>query len=231
MRLNAFLARAGVASRRGADRLIKAGRVSVNGRQGQLNDDVSDIDDVKVNGRRVGAQKLRYILLYKPAGYITTLKDPENRVKVTDLVKIDERVVPVGRLDFNTTGAILLTNDGELTNKLTHPSFEVDKVYEAEVDGAVTDETLNKLSNGITLEDGKTAPARTKKLTDNKLELTIHEGRNHQVKRMLAAVGLETKKLHRSQYGPLTLEGLKPGRWRELTETELSTLKSQTAIL
>src|SRR4051794_12039484 len=104
MRLNAFLARAGVESRRGADRLIKAGRVSVNGRQGQLNDNVSDSDDIKVNGRRVSGQQLRYILLNKPAGYITTLKDPENRVKVTDLIKIDERVVPVGRLDFNTTG-------------------------------------------------------------------------------------------------------------------------------
>jgi len=225
MRLNAFLARAGVASRRGADRLIKAGRISVNGRLGQLNDDVSDADDVKVNGRRVSSQRLRYILLYKPAGYITTLKDPENRVKVTDLIKIDERVVPVGRLDFNTTGALLLTNDGELANKLMHPSREVDKVYEAEVEGTISEEILNRLSIGVKLEDGKTAPAKAKKLADNKVELTIHEGRQHQVKRMLAAVGLDVKKLHRSKYGPLGLDGLKPGRWRELSANELKLLK------
>jgi len=224
MRLNAYLARAGVASRRGADRLIKAGRVSVNGRPAQLNDDVSDADDIKLNCRRISTQKLRYVLLYKPAGYVTTLKDPENRVKVTDLVRIDERVVPVGRLDFNTTGVLLLTNDGELTNKLMHPSSGVDKVYEAEIEGAITDKLLNMLSNGVELEDGKTAPARARKLTNNKLELIIHEGRNHQVKRMLAAVGLSVKKLHRSQYGSLKLDGLKPGQWRELSTAEVKSL-------
>ena len=188
MRLNAFLAGAGVASRRGADRLIKAGRVYVNGRVGQLNDDVSDSDDIKVNGRRVSSQKPRYILLYKPAGYVTTLKDPENRVKVTDLlvpsqnvsgavgnriaehqvfgagVKISERVVPVGRLDFNTTGVLLMTNDGQLAHKLMHPSFEIDKVYEAEVDGTVTNKILDLLSIGVELEDGKTAPAQSRHL-------------------------------------------------------------------
>jgi 23S rRNA pseudouridine2605 synthase len=224
MRLNAFLARAGVESRRGADRLIKAGRISVNGRLGQLNDDVSETDDIRANGRRISAQTKRYILLYKPAGYITTLKDPENRVKVTDLVKIDERVVPVGRLDFNTTGALLLTNDGDLANRLMHPSFKVDKVYEATVEGLVTDEILNKLSIGVMLEDGKSAPAKVRKLDDNKIEVIIHEGRNHQVKRMLAAVGLKVKKLHRSKYGPLALDGLKPGQWRDLTELEVKRL-------
>jgi 23S rRNA pseudouridine2605 synthase len=225
VRLNAYLAKAGVASRRGADRLIKAGRISVNGKLGQLNDDVTDADDVKVNGRRVAAQTMRYILLYKPAGYVTTLKDPQNRVKVTDLVKIPERVVPVGRLDFNTTGALLLTNDGELTNKLMHPSFKVDKVYEATVRGIIDDEILNKLSIGVKLEDGKTAPAKARKIADNKIELTIHEGKKHQVKRMLAAVGLETKKLHRSKYAGLTLDGLKPGQWRALSEAELKLSK------
>jgi 23S rRNA pseudouridine2605 synthase len=224
MRLNAFLARAGVESRRGADRLIKAGRISVNGRLGQLNDDVSETDDIRVNGRRISAQKKRYILLYKPAGYITTLKDPENRVKVTDLVKIDERVVPVGRLDFNTTGALLLTNDGDLANRLMHPSFKVDKVYEATVEGDVTDEILNKLSIGVMLEDGKSAPAKVRKLDDNKIEVIIHEGRNHQVRRMLAAVGLPVKKLHRSKYGSLTVDGLKPGQWRDLAEPEVKRL-------
>jgi 23S rRNA pseudouridine2605 synthase len=225
VRLNAFLARGGVASRRGADRLIKAGRISVNGRMGQLNDEVSDTDDIKVNGRRISSQKLRYILLYKPAGYVTTLKDPENRVKVTDLVKIDERVVPVGRLDFNTTGALLLTNDGVLTNKLMHPSFEIDKVYEAEVDGDITPEILNMLSIGIDLDDGRSAPAKTRKLSENKIELTIHEGRKHQVKRMLAAAGLPVKKLHRSKYAGLSLDSLKPGQWRDLSPSEIKLLK------
>ncbi len=223
------MAKAGVASRRGADQLIKAGRISVNGRLGRLNDDVSDSDDIKVNGRRVSTQKTRYILLYKPEGYVTTLKDPENRVKVTDLVKIPERVVPIGRLDFNTTGALLLTNDGDITNKLMHPSFEIDKVYEAEVEGRITDEILNKLSIGINLEDGPTAPATIKKLSANKIELTIHEGRNHQVKRMLSAVGLPVVKLHRSKYGPIDLAGLKPGQWRELSETEVKLLKLKHA--
>jgi 23S rRNA pseudouridine2605 synthase len=199
--------------------------VYVNGKPGQLNDNVTDKDDIKVNGRRVSSQNLRYILLNKPAGYITTLKDPENRVKVTDLVKIDERVVPVGRLDFNTTGVLLLTNDGELTNKLTHPSFGIDKTYEVTVEGDITEEILNKLSNGVKLDDGKTAPAKTTKLSDNKLQLIIHEGRNHQVKRMLAVVGLEVTKLHRGKYGPLDVEGLKPGRWRDLSSDELKLLK------
>lgn len=225
MRLNAFLAKAGVGSRRGADKLIKAGRVSVNGRLGQLNDEVTSADNVSVNGRRLGIQNSRYILLHKPAGYVSTLKDPQNRIKVTDLVKINERVVPVGRLDFNTTGVLLLTNDGQLANRLMHPSFKVEKTYEAEIEGNATPGILNTLSNGVELEDGRTAPARARQLARNKIELVVHEGRNHQVKRMLAAVGLPVKKLHRSKYGPLSLEGLKPGQWRDLSSTETSFLK------
>ncbi len=225
MRLNAFLARAGIASRRGADRLIKAGRVSVNSKMGQLNDDVSETDDIRVNGRRVSSQRLRYILLHKPAGYVSTLKDPENRVKVTDLIKIDERVVPVGRLDSNTTGALILTNDGELANKLMHPSFNVDKVYEAKVEGSITPEILNKLSIGVDLDDGKTSPAKVRKISENRIELIIHEGRKHQVKRMLARVGLDVKKLHRSRYANLDLGGLKPGQWRDLTPEEVQKLR------
>jgi len=225
MRLNAFLARAGVASRRGADELIKAGRVKVNGKTGQLNDEVSDSDGVELDGKPLQSQKLRYILINKPDRTVTTLKDTENRPTIVDLVDISERVVPVGRLDFDTTGVLLLTNDGELAHKLMHPSFEVDKVYEAEVQGRITPEILNMLSIGIELEDGKTAPASAKKLTDNKIELTIHEGRNHQVKRMLDAVGLPVRRLHRSKYGPLDLTGLKPGQWRDLTPDEIAQLK------
>lgn len=226
MRLNAYLARVGVASRRGADKLIKDGRVKVNGRVGQLNSDVTDADRVELNGRPVKLQQLRYILMNKPPRIVTSLKDPENRSVITDLLKISERVVPVGRLDVNTTGAILLTNDGDLANQLMHPKYKVNKIYEAEVKGLVTNEKLNMLSNGIKLEDGKTAPAKARKLADDKIEIIIHEGRNHQVKRMLAAVGLEVKRLHRRQYGPLDLNGLRLGQWRELTDQEVKQLKS-----
>ena len=232
MRLNAFLARAGVASRRGADRLIVEGRVKVNGRTGQLNDDISENDSVELDGKPVQKQNLRYILLYKPDRMVSTLDDPQNRPKVIDLIDIPERIVPVGRLDFDTTGVLLLTNDGGLTNKLMHPSFEVDKVYEAEVKGPVTDEKIQKLEHGIQLEDGKTAPAKARLLKGTTLskgrtliELTIHEGRNHQVKRMLEAVGLTTHRLHRSKYGPLDLNGLKPSQWRALTEEEILRLQ------
>lgn len=225
MRLNAFLARAGVASRRGADRLILEGRVKVNGQPGQLNDDVSENDLIELDGKQVQKQNLRYILLYKPDRMVTTLSDPQSRPKVIDLIDIPERVVPVGRLDFDTTGVLLLTNDGELTNKLMHPSFGVDKVYEAEVQSQITDEKMQKLEQGIQLEDGKTSPAKARKLADNKIELTIHEGRQHQVKRMLEAVDLPVRRLHRSRYAKLTVDGLKPGQWRELTEDEIGRLK------
>jgi 23S rRNA pseudouridine2605 synthase len=214
-----------VASRRGADELIKSGQVMVNGKTGQLNSVVADNDKVEVNGKNVRLQQLRYILLNKPTGYVTTLKDPHGRKKVVDLVDLPERIIPVGRLDYNTSGALLLTNDGELANQLMHPKFEIDKVYEAEVDGMINDEILNKLSNGIQLEDGMTAPAAAKNLPNSKIQLTIREGRNRQVRRMLAAVGLTVVKLHRPKYGPLNLDRLKPGQWRELSQSEVKLLK------
>jgi pseudouridine synthase len=225
MRLNAFLAKAGVASRRKADEFIKSGKVLVNGKVGQLNDDVSNEDVIKFDNKQVKLRKSRYIILNKPAGYITTLKDPHGRRKVMDLIKIPERVVPVGRLDYDTTGALLLTNDGDLTNRLMHPRFEVKKTYVAEVEGNISDVALNKLSLGVQLDDGQAAPADARKLAGNEIELKIHEGRKHQVKRMLAAVGLTTKKLHRSNYAGLTLNGLKPGQWRDLTDEEVKLLK------
>ena len=225
MRLNAFLARAGVASRRAADELIKAGRVQINGQTGQLNSVVKDGDEVELDGRLIKLQKPRYILMNKPAGTITTLSDPHGRRKILDLLSISERVVPVGRLDYDTTGALLLTNDGALAHRLMHPSFEVDKVYEAQVEGKISDDKLDKLRKGIQLKDGLTAPAAAEKLKQDLIRITIHEGRNHQVKRMLAAVGLPVKKLHRLRYGPLTVEGLKPGQWRELTKEEVQKLR------
>lgn len=226
MRLNAYLARAGVASRRGADKLISAGRVKVNGRTGQLNDDVSEKDKVELDDQPIAAQKLSYILYFKPERTVTTLSDPEGRPTILDDVKVPERVVPVGRLDFDTTGALILTNDGPLAQRLMHPSFELEKVYEATIKGKLSDQILNKLSIGVELDGRKTAPAKVRGLADNKIELTIHEGRYHQVKRMLETVGLETLKLHRSMYGPIGLGELKPGQWRELSPQEIQKLKA-----
>ncbi|HVD11723.1 MAG TPA: pseudouridine synthase [Gaiellaceae bacterium] len=226
MRLNAYLARAGVASRRGADELIKAGRVTVNGEPGQLNTFVAARDRVEVDGRAVELQPLAYVLLHKPAGTVTTARDPQGRPTVVGLVDHGARVVPVGRLDADTTGALLLTNDGELAHRLAHPRYEVEKVYEAEVEGEPSDEVLELLRAGVELEDGPAAPARVRRLGADTVELAIHEGRKHQVKRMLAAVGHPVKRLHRSVYAGLSLEGLEPGAWRGLDPSEVERLRS-----
>ena len=228
MRLNAYLARAGVASRRRADELIKAGRVHVNGEPGQLNTFVSAGDRVEVDGRPVEKQRLAYLLLHKPAGVVTTARDPRGRPTVVQLVPREPRVVPVGRLDADTTGALLLTNDGELAHRLAHPRYEVAKVYEAEVEGEPTDAVLDALAEGVELEDGRTAPAQAGRLAPSRIELTIHEGRKHQVKRMCEAVGHPVRLLHRSTYAGLTLDGLEPGRWRELTDEEVESLREAT---
>jgi 23S rRNA pseudouridine2605 synthase len=226
MRLNAWLARAGVASRRKADELIKAGRVTVNGEPGQLNTFVRRTDDVRLDDRPLAMQQLAYVLLHKPAGVVTTAHDPEGRRTVVDLVENASRVVPVGRLDADTTGALLLTNDGELAHTLAHPRYEVEKVYEADVEGEPSDETLERLQTGIELDDGPTAPAGARRLGPNRVELSLHEGRKHQVKRMLAAVGHPVTRLHRSRYAGLTLKGLGPGESRELTGAEVTRLRS-----
>src|SRR5204863_6057733 len=228
VRLNAFLARAGVASRRKADDLIKAGRVLVNGEPGQLNTFVQAADRVEVDGRELAPQRLAYVLLHKPAGVVTTARDPQGRRTVVDLVDHPSRVVPVGRLDADTTGALLLTNDGELAHRLAHPRYEVEKVYEAAVEGEPADEALRRLEQGIDLDDGPTASARARRLASNCVELSIHEGRKHQVKRMLAAVGHPVRALHRSRYAGLTLEGLGPGDSRELAGAEVERLRSST---
>ena len=227
MRLNAYLARAGVASRRKADELIKAGRVTVNGEPGQLNTFVSKRDRVALDGRPLERQPLAYVLLNKPAGVVTTARDPQRRPTVVDLVAdYGTRLVPVGRLDADTTGALLLTNDGELAHRLAHPRYEVEKVYEADVEGEPSDEALAQLERGVHLDDGKTAPARARRLAPTRVELSIHEGRKHQVKRMCAAVGHPVRRLHRSRYAGLDLQGLAPGEWRELEPGEVARLQS-----
>ena len=226
MRLNAYLARAGVASRRAADELIKAGRVTVNGEPGQLNTFVGARDRVELDGRPLEPQALAYVLLHKPAGVVTTARDPQRRRTVVELVDRPARVVPVGRLDADTTGALLLTNDGPLAHRLAHPRYGVEKVYEADVEGEPSDEALERLRSGVELEDGLTGPAEVRRLGPSKIELTLHEGRKHQVKRMLAAVGHQVTRLHRSRYADLTLERLEPGAWRELEPDEVARLQS-----
>ena len=224
MRLNAYLARAGVSSRRGADELIRAGRVRVNGEVAGLATFVERGDAVELDGRRLEPETLSYVLLHKPAGVVTTARDPHGRRTVVDVVGHERRVVPVGRLDADTTGALLLTNDGPLAHRLMHPRYEVDKVYVADVEGLPSDEALRGLAQGVELEDGRTAPARVRRLAPSKIELTLHEGRKHQVKRMCEAVGHPVRRLHRRVYAGLTVEGLAPGEWRELSAREVADL-------
>jgi 23S rRNA pseudouridine2605 synthase len=225
MRLNAYLARAGVASRRRADELIKAGRVTVNGEAGQLNTVVAAHDRVELDGEEVARQRLTYVLLHKPAGVVTTARDPQGRPTVVGLVPREPRVVPVGRLDADTTGALLLTNDGQLSHRLAHPRYGVEKTYVADVEGDPDEDALRRLREGIELEDGRTAPARARSLGSGRVELVLHEGRKHQVKRMLGAVGYPVRRLHRSAYAGLTVEDLEPGAWRELTRDEAERLR------
>jgi 23S rRNA pseudouridine2605 synthase len=227
VRLNAFLARAGVASRRRTDELILGGRVRVNGEPGELNTVVGARDVVEVDGRRVERQPLAYVLLHKPVGVVTTARDPQGRPTVVGLVTHPARVVPVGRLDADTTGALLLTNDGPLAHRLAHPRYGVPKVYEAEVEGSPGEDALRALREGVELEDGRTAPAEARLRGPGLVELTLHEGRKHQVKRMLEAVGHPVRRLHRSRYAGLVVEGLGPGEWRELTRDEVKALRGQ----
>jgi 23S rRNA pseudouridine2605 synthase len=228
VRLNAFLARAGVASRRGADELIKAGRVRVNGKAGELNTQVGARDAVEVDGERVRLRQLSYVLLNKPAGVVTTARDQHGRRTVVDVIGRKPGVVPVGRLDADTTGALLLTNDGPLAHRLAHPRYEVEKVYVAEVEGEPDDAALERLRKGVELDDERTAPARARRLAPSRFELSLHEGRKHQVKRMLAAVGHPVLALHRSRYAGLTVDGLREGEWRELDRDEVASLRRIT---
>lgn len=232
-RLQKILASAGIASRREAEQIIASGRVSVNGvivsEMGFKADPDSDL--IAVDGKRIstGTPKI-YIILYKPAGYVTTMKDPEGRQIVTDLLKdVKGRIFPVGRLDYNTEGLLLLTNDGAWANALAHPRHEVEKEYHVRVRGKVTPAQTRQLSEGVNLEDGKTAPAVVKIIreSDNNtwLSIAIHEGRYRQVRRMCETVNLQVVRLKRSRYGFLDLGKLKPGEYRMLTEAEVIRLR------
>jgi 23S rRNA pseudouridine2605 synthase len=226
-RLQKALARAGLGSRRLCEELIADERVTVNGVVATLGDRVDpDQDEVTVDGVVVGVRPgLVHYVLNKPAGVVTTADDPQGRPTVIELVPSEPRVHPVGRLDLDTEGLLLLTNEGELTHRLTHPSFGVDKEYLAEVEGIPTRGALRRLREGVDLDDGRTAPARVSLLGDHLLRLTIHEGRNRQVRRMCEAVGHPVTRLVRTRIGPLTDRTLGPGEWRELTGAEVQELR------
>ena len=224
-RLNRYLAGAGVASRRAVEEHIRAGRVTVNGTVAELATRVSPGDDVRLDGRPVARRPLRTVVLHKPAGVVTTAKDTHGRATVVGLVGGDDRLFPVGRLDLDTTGVLLLTNDGDLAHLLMHPRHEVEKEYRATVEGEPGPEALERLRRGIALEDGVTAPAAVQLEAANVVRLTIHEGRNRQVRRMLAAVGHPAVELERTRYAFLTADGLAAGAWRELGADELRRLR------
>ena len=231
MRLQKYLADAQVASRRKAEEMILEGRVSVNGEViTQLGTKVEDGDRVEVDGKEVHpADKLVYIMLHKPEGYVTTAKEQFGRPAVLDLVDCGYRVYPVGRLDYDTSGLLLLTNDGELTYRLTHPKHNVNKTYIAMVEGVPTAEEMKKFSSGLVIDDYKTAPAKISIIKKGKytaLKIIIHEGKNRQVRKMCAAIGHEVKYLKRVSTGKLYLGTLEKGKYRYLTEDEVEYLKS-----
>lgn len=237
-RLQKVISMAGIASRREAEKLIVEGKVRVNGKLvTELGTKVdSKRDKIYINGKPINIEKKVYILFNKPKGVVTTVKDPEGRKTVIDFMKnISERVYPVGRLDYNTEGLLLLTNDGELTNILTHPRHNINKTYEVTVDGIVEEEKLDKLRAGIKLDDGMTAPAVVQVLNYDyetqrtKFSIIIHEGRNRQVRRMCEAIGYRVRNLKRTKFAFLTLTGLRRGQYRHLTLEEIELLKNLAA--
>lgn len=231
MRLNKFIANAGVCSRREADTLIKAGKIQVNGKTiTEMGFQVGRNDDVRYEGKNLVSEKLVYILLNKPKGFITTVSDERNRRTVMDLIKNagSERVVPVGRLDRNTTGLLLFTNDGDLTKKLTHPSYEVDKLYQVQTDKNFQEADIQKLLSGFELEDGFTKAdevSRVEKGKLNEIGILMHSGKNRIVRRMIEHLGYQVLRLDRVMFAHLTKKDLPRGKWRKLSEPEIGMLK------
>ncbi|WP_334143490.1 pseudouridine synthase [Rhabdothermincola sp.] len=226
-RLQKVLARTGLGSRRACEELIAAGRVTVNGEVAELGRRVDvDHDRIEVDGVPVSVRPgLVYYLLNKPRGVVSTADDPQGRQTVVSLVPAEPRVHPVGRLDADTEGLLILTNDGELTYRLTHPRFGVEKEYLAQVAGTPSRRAVRRLRDGVELDDGPTAPARVALVAPNLLRITIHEGRNRQVRRMCEAIGHPVQRLVRSRIGPITDRKLRPGTWRELTPAEVRALE------
>ncbi|MHA8137927.1 pseudouridine synthase [Lactobacillaceae bacterium Scapto_B20] len=237
-RLQKVMAKAGVASRRKSEAIIAAGRVKINGQVvTELGTKVKASDEVKVDEVPISREQPVYYLLYKPRQVISTVDDEKDRKTVMDYFpEVSERIYPVGRLDYDTAGLLLMTNDGDLDNRLTHPKYEINKVYVAKVTGMPSNEELKRLRLGVVIDGKKTAPAKTKVLeTPNNyqvknavIQLTIHEGRNHEVKKMFEAIGHPVKKLSRVQYGFLTLGNLKPGEYRPLKKVEVDRLREIT---
>jgi 23S rRNA pseudouridine2605 synthase len=232
VRLAKYLASAGVASRRASEEIVRAGRVTVGG--ASVTDPARDVepgDAVAIDGLPVSPVHERVVYaLNKPAGVVSTARDPQGRPTVVTMVPQTERLYPVGRLDIDTTGLILLTNEGDLAHRLTHPSFEVEKTYRAVVGGPpVREGALRALRDGVELDDGRTAPARVTRVSGDTLEITIHEGRKRQVKRMCEAVGHPVKRLERVAFGPLHLGDLPRGRWRRLSPDEVEALMEATS--
>ena len=236
-RIQKIIAAAGLASRREAERWIEQGRVLLNGHVASLGQSAdSEVDRIEVDGKIIAAAEGKvYILLNKPVGYVTTMRDPEGRPVVSDLLKdVAERVVPVGRLDLTTEGLLLLTNDGDLAQRLSHPSFHVDKSYLARVRGEVTDKAIAQMAKGVLLDDGMTAPAdieivRRSGGSHSWLKITIHEGRNRQVRRMCESVGFSVSRLKRISYAFLDDRKLESGQYRHLTTKEVQRLKNLKA--
>ena len=227
MRLQKVLARAGVASRRVVEEMIIDGRITVNGATAELGGRADpDTDRIEIDGRLVGVRPdTVWYVLNKPAGVVTTASDPEGRPTVVELVPDAPRVFPVGRLDTDTEGLLLLTNDGDVTFRLTHPSYGVHKEYLAHVEGTPSRQALRRLREGVELDDGVTAPAQVSALEPSLLRLVIHEGRNRQVRRMCAAVGHPVRRLVRTRIAELRVPDLAPGEWRELTNDEVRALE------
>jgi 23S rRNA pseudouridine2605 synthase len=225
MRLAKFLAHAGVASRRAAEGVIAAGKVTVG--EERVTDparDVGEGSDVRVDGHPVGVERTETWMLNKPAGVVSTAREPGRRRAVTELVESEARLYPVGRLDADSTGLILLSNDGELANRLTHPRYEVPKAYLVELRRPPSERDLERLRDGVELDDGPSAPARVSRVAETEVEITIHEGRNRKVRRMVEAVGNEVVRLERIRFGSLELGELRPGEARRLSGEELGRL-------
>lgn len=233
MRINKYLAQKGIASRREVDKLIEEGKIFINGKKATPGEKVSDRDKIEISGKRIDSsieEKKVYFLLNKPKKIISATKDDRGRKTVVDLIKCNERIFPIGRLDYDTEGAILLTNDGEIYNKVIHPKSEIYKEYVALIKGEISDIDIQKLRRGIKLKDGMTLPAKVKLMNrengKSEVSIAIREGRNRQVRRMFQKLGYFVLELRREKIGDIILKDLKVGNYRELTKKELEYLKS-----